>query len=174
MAGGSSQKGKAGCIKDKLCWLHVFILAKPLTPMQPPSLKVSQPRSSHSIFWRDTKYSFVYLLSHKHFPVAALLQCHPSAQVESWGSAAHVSVSRCRFPFRLCDLHPHIWKLSWIYKKTLNSNNTNSFYGRNEKEGPYRNLIPVMGRNIRLRLSEDVQILLSSSFVFRVEADGVS
>ena len=96
-----------------------FHVGQALTPGQPPSLKVSRLRSSHSIFWKDTKYSFVGLLSYKHFPVAALSSHHPWAQVESWSSEPRASILRCRLPIRLHDLHSHTWHLSPSAETTL-------------------------------------------------------
>ena len=86
MAGGKFTERQGRAHKGQTLLTSRFHVGQALTPMQPPSLKVSHPRSPHSILWKDTKYSLVCLLSHKHFPVAALSHCHTSAQVESWSS----------------------------------------------------------------------------------------
>lgn len=176
--GESSRKSKAGCIKDKLCWLHVFIFAKPWHQCNHSASKYLN-LDHHTPFFQKTLNTHlftcyltnIFLLLHFH---SATLQLKWKVEEALWPMWATEPVPRCTLPFWLCDLYLHIWQLSWAYNKTLNSNNTNSFYGGNKKERPWRKLISVMGRHIGLWLSEDMKIILSFSLVFRIQRDGAS
>ena len=119
VAGGKFTERQGRTRKRQTLLTSHFHVGQALTPGQPPSLKVSLLRSSHSIFWKDTKYSFVGLLSYKHFPVAALSRHHPWAQVESWSSEARASILMCRLPIRLHDLYSHTWHPSPSVVTTL-------------------------------------------------------